>query len=85
MKKIFSLIMLLLIGITLSSCGNRNYFDFEHDTYKHIHCLSTGKCYNITGWKNNEIGVKVSTTYGNLYFSEGTYILVEDKCPICNK
>ena len=85
MKKLLLSIMLLIImGFTLASCGNRNFFDWEHDTYNYIHCIPDGKCYAITSWKNNEIGIKVVTRdYGNLYFSEGTYILVSNKCPIC--
>jgi hypothetical protein len=32
------------------------------------------------------MGIEVQTKeYGALYFSEGTYILVENKCPICDK
>ena len=83
MKKILTVLFVIIL-IVLCSCGNRNYLDLEHDTYNYIHCIETGKCYKITSWKNNEIGIKVVTEkYGNMYFSEGTYILIENDCPVC--
>ncbi len=89
MKKLILSILLaavlLFTSLSLTSCGNQDYFDMEQDTYKYVHCISSGKCYKIKSWKNNEIGIKVTTeSYGIMYFSEGTYILVGDKCPICN-
>lgn len=85
MKKLLSIVLGLSLLI-LCSCGNRAYFDFEHDTYKHLHCFETGKCYNIESWKDMKVGIKITTKeYGILYFSEGTYMLVGEKCPICNK
>jgi len=84
-KLIFSLIMVFIIVFVMTSCGNRNYWDWEHDTYNYVHYIPENKCYAITSWKNNEIGIKVETKeYGILYFSEGTYILIGNKCPICN-
>ncbi len=88
MKKILSIIGILILSagmiFSLSACGNQRLFDYEWDTYKYIHCLSTNECYEIKSWKNNEIGIKVETKeYGILYFSEGTYILIGEKCPIC--
>ena len=84
MKKVLG-ILFVGISILLASCGNQRIGDWEWDTYNYIHCLETGKCYKISSWKNNEIGIKVVVeNYGNMYFSEGTYILVESKCPICS-
>lgn len=88
MKRILSIICISILAITmmfgLGSCGNQRLFDIEADVYNYIHDVYNGKCYAITSWKNNNIGIKVVTRdYGNLYFSEGTYILVSNYCPIC--
>jgi len=83
MKKILAVLFAVML-VVLCSCGNQRLLDFEHDTYNYIHCFETGKCYKITSWKNNEIGIKVVTEkYGNMYFSEGTYLLIENDCPVC--
>jgi len=85
MKK-FTLLVAFLAMISLTSCnvsyGLGNY------SFKKVHIVTPdyNKCVNITKWHNNEIGIEVKTEdYGSLYLSEGTYILVEDKCPICGK
>ena len=84
-KLVVSIVLLFVCIITLVGCGNRRYFDFEFDGYGYIHCIPDGRCYKIKSWKDNEVGIKVETEdYGVLFFSEGTYILVEKKCPICN-
>lgn len=84
MKKIICFIILLLYCLVLSSCnmscglGNFNF--------NKIHCITTNECYTIKSWRNNEMGIEVNTKeYGSLYFSEGTYIMIEDECPICDK
>ena len=83
MKKLLGIALAISL-LLLSSCGNQRLWDFEYDVYNYIHDVHNGRCYKIKSWKNNEIGIKVDTEdYGFLYFSEGTYILVEDKCPIC--
>ena len=47
--------------------------------------VSGGK-YLTIGESNgaNETGIEVKTKDGALFLSEGTYFLVEDKCPICD-
>ena len=41
-------------------------------------------CKEILNWHDNEIGCEVTLKDRNsLYLSEGTYILIKDKCPIC--
>ena len=90
MKKIISIILFLTILFVFcamaSSCnvsvGPGSY------SFKKVHICAGGvnKCIEISKWHDNEVGVEVySETYGALFFSEGTYILVGDKCPICNK
>lgn len=83
MRKLFGILCGVVL-LALCSCGNQRLFDIEADVYNYIHDVNNGKCYAITSWKNNEIGIKVVTKdYGNLYFSEGTYILVSNVCPVC--
>jgi len=84
-KLLLSIVLLFVCIITLVGCGNRHYWDMEFDEYKYVHCFITDECYKIVSWTDMEVGIKVETAeYGILYFSEGTYILIGDKCPICN-
>jgi hypothetical protein len=83
MKKI-SLVLFLCFALFLCSC-NEN-IGFGKFYFGKIHCTTTNECYELKSWRNNEMGIEVQTKeYGALYFSEGTYILVENKCPICDK
>jgi hypothetical protein len=41
----------------------------------------------VTSWHDNEMGVELHTTeFGDMYCSEGTYVLFgsQAKCPYCN-
>ena len=72
---------LLIIGCNMGvGIGN---FEFHG-----IHvCDHNGNCRDlaIDKWYDNESGIEVKTTdSGSLFCSEGTYILYEDKCPICS-
>ena len=88
MKKIVMLIMLLALIVTVmcscnQGCGLGN-LEFTHLHYNTYH---DSGCININKWYNNESGIEVHTTDGGaMFFSEGTYILVESKrdCPFCN-
>lgn len=83
MKKILS-VMLVMFCLMLTSCNMS--LGFGNYNFKKIHCTINNECYSITSWHDNERGIEVKTTeFGALFFSEGTYILVEDKCPICDK
>ena len=82
MRKLTIFLLLVLYGFMLTSCnmscGLGNY------NFNKVHCITTNECYTIISWHNNEMGIEVKTSeYGTLYFSEGTYILVEKECPIC--
>lgn len=62
------------------SCGLGNY------TFNYVHILKNDLCFEITKWYENSTGIEVSTPYGSMFFSEGTYILLEGPdgyCPIC--
>ena len=87
MKKFVVLIMMLILtlfslglGGCNISCSPGNY------NYNRVHISVGGKelCKEILNWHDNEIGCEVTLKDGNsLYLSEGTYILIKDKCPIC--
>ena len=88
MKKICIILIVAIIAITLCSCnmsvglGNFNY------TRIHIEMCDYSGCYTIEKWYENDsgVGVEVKTKeLGNIFVSEGLYILVSDKCPICDK
>lgn len=82
-KKMCLFLTIFLLLITVSACGNESW-GFGNYTFKHIHCTTTNECYTIIKWHDNEMGIEVLTEeYGSMYFSEGTYILLEDKCPVC--
>lgn len=87
MKKIIAILMgLVLIG-TLCACGNMSMgfgnFTFEKihvDTYHH------SGCFTVESWHDNEIGIEVKTKEaGSMYLSDGTYVLVSDDCPFCDR
>ena len=44
------------------------------------------KCFELDNWHDDERGCEVKLKNGSsIYLSEGTYILVEDYCPICGE
>lgn len=87
---IFTMIIAILLvstcGLLMSGCGNKGVGPGNFDFNKiHIDIHQFSGCIEITKWYDNATGIEVSTKDGNYYFSEGTYFLVEDKCPICDK
>lgn len=82
MKKILSLLMLAIASLTLVGC-NKKLFDFEYDTYTHVHYIPTNKDLKIQKWTDMEVGIKVEFEDGSIaYFSEGTYVLYRGQCPV---
>ena len=91
MKKTIGLILVLVLVLVLLTsvlCGcNVSYGLGELEFNKvHITTYHYQGCIDIDKWYDNENGVEVKTTeYGHIYLSEGNYILIADKCPICDK
>lgn len=86
MKKIAVILITLMLLFTLASCGNKAYGPGNYQFDK-VHVFDDGcsKCIEINKWYDNESGIEVQKKDGDgLFFSEGTYMLVEGKCPICN-
>ena len=87
MKKIIGVIVILALVMALfTGCGNMNMglgnFSFNK---VHIDIHGYSSCVELVSWIDNSTGIEVKTErYGSIYLSEGTYILVEDRCPICD-
>ena len=86
MKKICVILVVSILAMILCACGNQS-IGFCNFTFKkvHIDTYHFSGCYTIEKWHDNESGIEVQTKeVGSIFLSEGTYILVEDKCPICD-
>lgn len=85
MKKIFA-IMLATIGLLLASC-NYQVADFNYN-FKKVHVFTTAQCYDIESWRDYEDGDQIQVKvkgYGTCLFHSNQVVLIEDKCPFCNK
>lgn len=87
MKKLIAIFVVMVLLLALCSCGNESY-GLGNFSFKKVH-VSTydGKsaCLTVEKWHDNSTGIEVKTKEkGSLFLSEGTYILCEDKCPICD-
>ena len=86
MKRIAILLTFVILALTLCACGNQSV-GFGNYTFRKVHIDTPhfSGCYTIEKWHDNERGIEVKTEeVGSIFLSEGTYILVEDKCPICD-
>ena len=87
MKKILTIILVLTMLLTVTSCGNMG-LGMGNFSFTHIHFtdMTAGHCATIEKWYDSENGIEVKTTeYGSLYLSEGSYIMFESgtHCPYC--
>ena len=86
MKRILVVLLLMVLALGLCSCGNMSVglgnFEFKK---VHIDTHSYSGCLTVKKWHDNETGgIEVKTEeVGNIFLSEGTYILLENECPIC--
>ena len=80
-------IALMCIIITMLAGCNKAY-GFGSYSFKKVHIEMNGYscCFDVKSWHDTEgTGIEVNVKdYGAMFLSEGTYILVEDECPICN-
>ena len=86
MKKICLSLILAITTLILASCGNYS-MGFGNYTYTRIHIdtYHFSGCYTVEKWYESDSGIEVKTEeLGSIFASEGTYILVSDKCPICD-
>lgn len=88
MKKMLTIILLLIFTLVLTSC-NRQAFDFSLK-YTKIHMSFDGqnyKCYNISSWRDYDDGEQIQVNiegYGTILTSSYNAILIVDKCPFCD-
>ena len=86
MKKIAVILIALILLLTLASCGNKAY-GFGNYQFDKVHVFDDGnsRCIEISKWYDNDQGIEVQKKDGNgLFFLEGTYMLVEGKCSVCD-
>lgn len=87
MKKFISLILVIILFISLCGCGNMSMGmgSFEYNKI-HIDTHHYSGCIEVEKWYENASGVEVKTEkYGSIFLSEGTYVMIEDECPFCDK
>lgn len=87
--KLFAIIAILLIvgilAVSLTSCGNMS-LGLGNYSFDKVHVDTHGYsgCFEVEKWYDNDTGIEVKTKdHGAMYLSEGSYILIEDECPIC--
>lgn len=87
-KKIIAMIMTTAMVTTmLTGCGNKS-FGYGNFNYEKIHVdtYHNSECFTVEKWYENDAGVEVLTKEnGSMFFSEGTYMMVENECPFCGK
>ena len=90
MKRVAIIITCLFVMCAcLVGCGNMALLDPGTFTFNHLHSdtYHDPMCFTVEKWWDNENGIEVQTKEcGNMYFSEGDYVLIEkaEKCPYCN-
>ena len=86
MKKLSLFLILTILVAMLCACGNYGMGLGNYSYTKiHIDTHSFSGCYTVEKWYESESGIEVKTKeLGSIFASEGTYILVEDKCPVCD-
>lgn len=87
MKKLICILLVILMLMCLTACGNENW-GFGNYNWTHVHFSDAveGHCATITSWHDNETGIELHTTEcGSLFLSEGSYMLFESasQCPYC--
>lgn len=89
MKKIVCIALVMIMCVfCLVGCGNENWgFGNYNFTHVHVSDSNVGYCAEVKSWHDNERGIELHTEeFGNIYLSEGTYMLFEygKNCPFCN-
>ena len=85
---ILSMLIVCLSLFTFSGCNESLGFGNYNFNKAHIYLGGEkGVCVEVDSWHDNEIGVelKLKDGKGTIYCSEGTYMMVENYCPICGK
>lgn len=89
MKKLLALALMMILVVSLISCGNMSVTGIGTFTFRHVHVTThqQANCYTVTKWVDSSTGIEVITEEaGAMFLSEGTYIMFENKnsCSFCN-
>lgn len=85
MKKIFCFVLSIILMVMMTGCNmGIGFGKFE---FNGIHCADFAgnvRDFTVIKWYDNSNGIEAQTEEaGSLFFSEGTYILYANECPIC--
>ena len=80
---------IMLVGMcAIGLCGCNQNIGIGNYSYKHAHFSdgTSGYCVTVTSWHDDDMGCEIHTPTGDLFLSEGTYILFSDaeECPYCD-
>lgn len=86
MRKIITIILVFLICFSFCGCSEgttgQEYNKIHINTLQYAGCVEIDEV--IMFQSNGNIKVKVKN-FGVCNFSSGSYIVIENKCPICDK
>lgn len=88
MKKIVVSLIACLVIALFSACGNMSIGpgNYQFEGLHFADHAGNTRDFTILKWYEGGQGIEVQTEEaGSMFFSEGTYILYEDTCPVCGK
>ena len=78
------ILIICILAFALTGCNMRLVGNYKY-TRVHIFYPDYEECLEISHWTDSEMGIEVDTKkYGNIFISEGHYLLCKDTCPICS-
>lgn len=87
MKKFIAIILCVVtMSAMLAGFGNHS-IGFGNFTYTKVHIDTHhySGCLTVEKWYESGAGIEVETKEaGSIFLSEGTYILLEADCPLCD-
>lgn len=88
MFKRIAVLIIIFIMLVFAACGNHS-IGFGNFAFTKVHIFvydGPDMCLTVEKWYESNTGIEVKTKeYGSLWLSEGTYMLCEHDCPICNR
>ncbi len=85
MRQVCFILALAIVAMALCACNYSCGFGEYNFSKIHIDTYHFSGCYTVETWYESSSGIEVKTReLGHIYVSEGFYILVGDKCPVCD-
>ena len=90
MKKIFALITVALMLVSLAACGNHD-IGFGSYNFHYVHVQMYGMNdpihLEVDKWKGDDGGIELATKHhGTILLGDGTYMMYDQQiCPICGE